>query len=131
MKLIRYAVAVILLHLASLSTKAQRVDSIYFNLYTDSLKRGTYNYINVEGRLADRRILPLDTSQLILTSSAGKFYGNSLWLEPDFKLEKVQVRAVLRSNPAMVRTLVIYVKKKENTERLKTIEEVLGRKRKN
>ena len=31
------------------SVNAQKVDSIYFHLYTDSLKKGTYNYINVDG----------------------------------------------------------------------------------
>jgi hypothetical protein len=34
-------------------TKAQKVDSIFFHPYTDSLKKGTYNYINVDGKLSD------------------------------------------------------------------------------
>jgi hypothetical protein len=37
------------LFLFSASAKAQKVESIYVNLYTDSLKKGTYNYINIEG----------------------------------------------------------------------------------
>ena len=32
---------------------AQNLDSIFFNLYTDSLKKGTYNYINVDGQFTD------------------------------------------------------------------------------
>ena len=28
--------------------KAQKIESIHINLYTDSLKKGTYNYINVD-----------------------------------------------------------------------------------
>ena len=35
--------------------KAQKVDSIYFHLYTDSLKKGVYNYINVDARLQNGR----------------------------------------------------------------------------
>ncbi|MEO6720710.1 MAG: hypothetical protein ABIN67_10090, partial [Ferruginibacter sp.] len=53
--------------------KAQKIDSIYVNLYTDSLKKGTYNYINVDGRLSNGSYLPLDSSQIIFKASAGKF----------------------------------------------------------
>jgi len=108
---------------------AQKVDSIYFNLYTDSLKKGTYNYINVEGKLSDGRIVPLDSNTIIFHSSVGKFSANSLWLDPDLKAEKIEVTAVLRANPKLSREITIYVKKKENTERLKTIDEILGKKK--
>jgi hypothetical protein len=108
---------------------AQKVDSIYFNLYTDSLKKGTYNYINVEGKLSDGRIVPLDSTAIIFHSSVGKFSANSLWLDPDLKAEKIEVTAVLRANPKLSRAITIYVKKKENTERLKTIDEIFGNKK--
>ena len=72
----------------TISAKAQKIDSIYVNLYTDSLKKGTYNYINVDGLLSNGRYLPLDSSQISFTASAGKFSGNSLWVEPDFANEK-------------------------------------------
>ena len=32
---------------------AQKVDSIYFHLYTDSLKKGFFNYINVDDKTSD------------------------------------------------------------------------------
>lgn len=104
---------------------AQKVDSIYVNLYTDSLKKGTYNYINIDGKLSNGSYLPLDSTQIIFTSTDGKFYGNSLWLAPDFKKDKVTVKAVLRSNPHICKTFDIYIKKKPDPE-LKSIDQILN-----
>ena len=75
---------------------AQKIDSLYVNLYTDSLKKGTFNYINIDGRLSNGRYLPLDSTHLIFTASAGKFSGNSLWIDKDFATEKVIIKVVLR-----------------------------------
>ena len=105
--------------------KAQKVDSIYFNLYTDSLKKGTFNYINVDGKFSDGKYLPMTVKEITLTASAGKFDGNSLFIDSNFKEEKVTVKAVLKSNPQVWKEVVIYIKKKESTERLKTEKEIL------
>ena len=75
-------------------TKAQQVESIYVNLYTDSLKKGTLNYINIDGQLSNGKFLPLDSTHLIFWSSAGKFTGNNLWIDRDFAAAKVQDEAV-------------------------------------
>ena len=91
--------------------KAQKIDSIYVHLYTDSLKKGTYNYINIDGILSDGRNLPLDSTELIFSSGDGKFYGKSLWRDPKFDKEKVSIKAVLRSNPALFKEFDIYIKK--------------------
>ncbi|MEO6314378.1 MAG: hypothetical protein ABIU63_14205 [Chitinophagaceae bacterium] len=107
------------------SAKAQTVDSIFFHLYTDSLKKGTYNYINVDGRLNNGRWLPLTAKEIIFTASAGKFDGNSLFIAPDFEGEKITVKAVLRANAAMFKESSIYIKKAADTARLKTSEEVM------
>lgn len=104
---------------------AQKIDSIYVNLYTDSLKKGTYNYINIDGKLRDGHYLPLDSTQIIFTSSDGKFFGNSLWLDPNFSKEKVTIKAVLRSNPAICKTFDIYIKKNPDPE-LKSIDEIMN-----
>lgn len=106
-------------------TNAQKIDSIFVNLYTDSLKKGTYNYINVDGLYSNGRYLPLDTSDVSFTSSEGTFYGNSLFIEPDFTKEKVSISVVLKKNPGLRKDFDIYIKKIENTERLKTTEEIL------
>jgi hypothetical protein len=104
--------------------KAQKIENIYVNLYTDSLKKGTYNYINIDGQLANGRYTPLDSTQLIFWASAGKFSGNSLWIDKDFAGEKISFKVTLRSNAALSKEFSIYIKKKPDPE-LKTLEELM------
>src|SRR5882762_9561310 len=59
---------------------SQKIDSICFHLYTDSLKKGVHNYINVDGRLSDGRWLPLTAKEILFTCNTGKFEGNDLVL---------------------------------------------------
>jgi hypothetical protein len=106
--------------------KAQKVDSLYFNLYTDSLKIGTYNYINVDGKFSNGRYLPLTEKELIFTSTAGKFDGNSLFLDSSFRDPKVTVRVALKDNPKVWKEVTIYIKQSQEVERLRTVEEILG-----
>ena len=105
----------ILLTLILLATsfliKAQKVDSIYFHLYTDSLKKGTYNYINVDGKLSNNHWLPLTAKEISFTATAGSFDGNSLFIDSNFTGEKVTVKAVLKDNPAIFKEISIYIKK--------------------
>ena len=110
---------------------AQKLDSLYFNLYTDSLKKGTFNYINVDGRFSDGRYLPLTAKELVFTCDAGKFEGNSLYLDSTIRLDKVVVKVALKSDTAVFREKTIYIKKKEDNERLKTMDEVMPSKRRN
>lgn len=110
----------------SFFARAQKVESIYVHLYTDSLKKGTYNYINLDGKLSSGNYVPLDSSDLIFTSSDGRFSGNSLWIDPDFKKDKVSIKAVLRSDPSMYKEFTMYIKKRPNDEKLKTIDEIMN-----
>ena len=123
---IRQLLLLLLLSTAGMAGRAQQVDSIFFNLYTDSLKKGTYNYINVDGKLANGRWLPLTNKELDLTASAGRFQGNSLVIDTAFKGEKVTVKAVLKNNTAIWKEITIYIKKVEVVERLRTVDEILG-----
>jgi hypothetical protein len=116
----------VLLCLLAGAARTQQIDSIYFHLYTDSLKKGVHNYINVDGKRADGRWVPLTAREINFSASAGRFDGNSLVLDTNFKEEKVTVKAVLKSNPATWKEITIYIKKKESEERLPTKEEVLG-----
>ncbi|MEO6220605.1 MAG: hypothetical protein ABIO81_09275 [Ginsengibacter sp.] len=109
----------------SLFAKAQQIDNIYVNLYTDSLKKGTYNYINIDGKLADGTYVPLDSSNIIFSASDGKFSGNNLWIDPNFAKEKIMIKATLRSNHALCKEFTMYIKKKPNAEKLKTIDELM------
>lgn len=106
--------------------KAQKIDSIYVNLYTDSLKKGTYNYINIDGRLSNGRYLPLDNNDLTFTTSAGEFKGNSLWINKDCKEDKVSIKVILKSNPLLHKEFDIYIKQLPDNEKLKTKEEILN-----
>lgn len=120
-------ILILLAFLISLTTvsRAQKVDSIYFHLYTDSLKKGTYNYINVDGKLSDGRWLPLTAKEIVFTSSAGTFDGNSLFIDSSFKKPFVVIKAALKDNPAMSREVTIYIKTVIVNERLKTTGELL------
>lgn len=95
---------------AGILVKAQKVDSIYFHLYTDSLKKGQHNYINVDGKMSNGRWMPLTAKEILFTSSEGTFNGNELFIPDHFKPEKVTVKAVLKSNPAVWKEITIWIK---------------------
>jgi hypothetical protein len=103
---------------------AQKVDSIYFNLYTDSLKKGFYNYISVDGKMSDGTWSPLDSTQVLFISDAGFFKGNDLFIDSTYVEDKVRVKAVLKSNPRIWKETVIYIRKRGFTEPLKSNEEI-------
>lgn len=102
--------------LFSFSLKAQQVDSIYFHLYTDSLKKGQHNYINVDGKLNNGRWQPMTAKEVNFSCSAARFEGNELIIPTDFKEEKVTVKAVLRSNPSIIIETTIWIKKMPDPE---------------
>lgn len=105
--------------------KAQKIDSIFVHLYTDSLKKGTYNYINIDGLLSNGRYLPLDTTHVSFKTSQGKFFGNSLWLEPGTKDEKVKIVVTLKNNAAVRRDFTMYIKRSPDNGPLKTEQEII------
>ncbi|MFM9908830.1 MAG: hypothetical protein ACKVOW_05765 [Chitinophagaceae bacterium] len=113
------------INMVGIGLKAQKVDSLFFNLYTDSLKKGVHNYINVDGKLSNGQWLPLTEKHLMFTATAGVFEGNSLLIDTSYKGEKIIVKAILRSNTEISKEITIYIKKNTSTERLKTIEELL------
>lgn len=120
-------VPLLLLVLGALAGCAQNVDSIFFHLYTDSLKKGVHNYINVDGKLSNGQWRPLTSKEINFTSTYGVFDGNSLIIDSSFKGETVTVKAVMKSNPALWKEVTIYIKKVDIPERLKTVDEVLNR----
>lgn len=108
------------------SLSAQALDTIFFNLYTDSLKIGTYNYINVEGRYSDGRYRPLGPKDLKFSSTSGKFKGNSLYLDSSFTGKKVSVEVISIEQPRLRQQMDIYIKQGPDNERLPTVEEILN-----
>jgi hypothetical protein len=111
--------------------KAQKIDSIFFHLYTDSLKKGTYNYINVDGKLSNGIWKPLTAREVEFTSSACRFSGNELIVPPGFKGEKITIKAVLKSNPAVSIEKTVWIKRNPDPEVLPTQEELMRSRPKN
>ena len=110
---------------AGLKAKAQKIDSIYFHLYTDSLKKGVHNYINVDGKLSNGKYLPLSSKQISFSSNAGTWDGNSLIIDSSYNKDFVEVKAVLKENPDLAKTITIYIKKKPDDTLIKTEIEIL------
>lgn len=112
------------------TAKAQKLEGIYFNLYTDSLKKGFYNYINVDGKYADGSWLPLDSSQLQFSANTGHFKGNDLFIDSSYTADSVVVKAVLKKDPKVWKQVVIYIRKRGFDEPLKTDDEIIDDMRK-
>lgn len=103
---------------------AQKVDSIYFHLYTDSLKKGQHNYINVDAKLSNGRWQPMTAKDITFSCNTATFSGNELIIPEDFNHAKVSVKAVLKSNPAVWIERTIWIKTKPDGD-LPTKEEIM------
>lgn len=95
---------------------AQKVDSLFFHLYTDSLKKGQHNYINVDGKLSNGKWMPMTAKEVQFSCNEAEFRGNELIIPADFKPEKVTVRVSLKANPFMVIEKTIWIKVKPDGE---------------
>ncbi|RYY38521.1 MAG: hypothetical protein EOO08_14095 [Chitinophagaceae bacterium] len=111
--------------MAAFSGCAQKVVRFEFNLYTDSLKRGFYNYISVDAQLSDSSWRPLDSTKVIFTSDAGHFRGNDLFIDSSYLRDSVCVRATLRENPRQWKEAIIYIRRRGFGD-LPTEEEVIN-----
>ncbi len=112
---------------STLIAKAQKVDSIYFHLYTDSLKKGVHNYINVDGKMSNEKWAPLTSKDLNFTSTVGKFEGNDLFIPQQFSGDYLEITATLKSNPAITKSIKIWIKKLPDPDKLPTAEEIMNR----
>jgi hypothetical protein len=117
-----------ILILSTFLSNAQKIDSISFHLYTDSLKKGTHNYINVDGKTSDGKWMPLTAKDLTFTTSYGTFEGTELVLPNNPAVEKLTIKAVLKSNPGLSKEITIWIKKKPDDELLPTTDEILKNK---
>jgi hypothetical protein len=104
---------------------SQQIDSIYFNLYTDSLKRNIHNYINVDGKRADGRVIPLDVRSVVFESNAGKWEGNSIYFDSSYKEPSVTITAYLKNKPEVKKTVTIFFRTYIPVEHLKSEQELL------
>jgi hypothetical protein len=116
---------VLLIGFACKHSFGQKIEAIYFNLYTDSLKKGFYNYINVDGKFSDGNWQPLDSAQIIFSANTGFFDGNDLFIDSSYTADTVRVKATLRTDPSVSKEVTIHIRKRPFTEPLKTNEEIL------
>ena len=118
----------IVLILSAFLSNAQKIDSISFHLYTDSLKKGTHNYINIDGKTSDGKWKPLTAKEVTFTSNYGTFEGNELILPDNPTVEKLTIKAILKSDPKLWKEITIWIKKKPDDELLPTNDDVLKNK---
>jgi hypothetical protein len=105
--------------------QAQQVDSIYFHLYTDSLKKGTHNYINVDGKMSDGSWLPLTEKQVQFSSTACEFSGNELIIPANYSGESITIKAILKARPSTWKEVTMWIKRKPDPTVLPTKEDVM------
>ena len=118
----------IVLILSAFLSNAQKIDSISFHLYTDSLKKGTHNYINIDGKTSDGKWKPLTAKEVTFTSNYGTFEGNELILPDNPTVEKLTIKAILKSDPKLWKEITVWIKKKPDDELLPTNDEILKNK---
>jgi hypothetical protein len=80
--------------------------------------------------MSDGRWMPLTTKDIVFSCPTAKFDGNQLIIPEDFQAEKVTVKAVLKSDPSIVREKTIWIKKLPDPE-LPSEAEILRSKKKN
>ena len=102
----------IALSLFLFTAKAQQVESIHFHLYTDSLKKGVHNYINVDGKMSDGSWKPLTAKEINFKSDYGTFKGNDLILPESPTVNKVTVTATLKADAKNSKQIIIWIKQK-------------------
>jgi hypothetical protein len=106
------------------TAKAQKVEDIFFHLYTDSLKKGVHNYINVDGKLTDGTWRPLTSKEIEFAANTGNWDGNSLIIDSSYNKDSVVVTAVLKDKPEVSKKVTIYMKKNSTNGTLKTEDEL-------
>lgn len=89
-----------------------KLDSIRFNHYADSLKRGFHYYLNVEGIYSSGKIFPLDTSALNFEVSEGKLLGQDLLINNnETSIQSVNATATYKNDERLKALTTIPVKK--------------------
>src|SRR6476620_3170538 len=119
-----FVIALVILFF-SIPVFSQKIDSISFHLYTDSLKKGQHNYINVDGKLSNGQWQPLTSKEIQFSSSACEFQGNDLVVPTDLKEEKIKIKAALKGNPAIWKEVTIWIKKIPDPDSLPGLDQVL------
>lgn len=70
--------------------------------------------------------MPLDSSHIIFSANTGHFNGNDIFIDSSYKADTIKVKAILRSNPAVWKEIVIHIRKRGFEELLKSNDEILN-----
>lgn len=84
-----------------------------------------HNYISVDGKLSNGNFYPLMTDEVVFSSTAGKWDGNSIIIDSSLAVDSVIITASLKSNPSIKKNVVIYIKKSSFEGEMKTEKELL------
>ena len=96
---------------AAFNASAQKVDSMFFNLYTDSIKTILNYYVNVEGEYSNGRFLPMDTGVIRIIADHGAMSGNE-WIAPkEIDFEKVTFHAIAKEDPRINDRVTVWLKR--------------------
>jgi len=117
--------ALLIILFFSLPVFSQKIDSIAFHLYTDSLKKGQHNYISVDGKLSNGQWQPLTSKEIQFSSSACEFQGNELIIPQDFREEKIKIKAELKTDPSKWKEVTVWIKKTPDPDSLPGVDQVL------
>src|SRR5580765_4371938 len=119
-----FVVALVMLFF-SIPVFSQKIDGISFHLYTDSLKKGQHNYINVDGKMSNGQWQHITSKEIQFSSPSYEFQGNDVVVPADFKEEKIKIKAELKSNPAIWKEITIWIKKIPDPDSLPGLDQVL------
>ena len=82
----------------------------------------------MDGKLSDGKWKPLSAKEVSFSSTYGTFEGNELILPAETTVEKLTIKAILKTNPSAWKEVTVWIKKKPDDEMLPTSEEVLKNK---
>lgn len=103
------------------------VTSLYFNLFTDSLKKDNPFDLNVQGRFTSHKVYPLDTGMVAFTKTGGGTLsaGRLVVTGDDTVTRKIHVVVRLKADPSIADSVWIPVKQIPDTARLPSEQELL------
>jgi hypothetical protein len=80
------------------------------------------------GKTSDGKWKTLTAKDIMFTTSYGTFEGNELILPAEPTVEKLTIKVVLKSNPALWKEITVWIKKKPDDELLPPTDEILKNK---
>ena len=96
----------------------------------DGTYRVNLNYRDQWNKLTNGNYLPLTNKQITFWCNTGEWDGNDLIIDSSYKADSVVVKATVKDQPQLSKTVTIYLKKRLDNPLLKTEAEILNNKKK-